>query len=85
MNVRIGSVKVDVLDRGCASRPCYKLGIERRRSGGRTQERSVCAVRQHQGCPARSVCPTCKSALQVEPGSPCPRSDLGCEGKTVAP
>lgn len=68
MMVKIGELRVDVLDAQCPERPCYSLGFDKGHYvKGRgyihyhDKERPVCMTRHLHGCPPAGVCLTCKS------------------------
>jgi len=98
MLVRIGRRDVDVLDRDCKDRECFRLGFDKgaytpgrgytsyhRDARGRRVEKAVCMRRMLHGCPTNSVCPECRLASVREPGSPCEGYLAGgCHGVTVA-
>jgi len=92
--VRIGGRRVDVLERACASRPCFQLGFDKgtyspgrgytsyhRDGRGRRVEKPVCMTRHLRGCPTNSVCGECRLCSVNEPGSPCEKRE--CDGVTV--
>jgi len=88
MKIKIGKLVVDVLDADCADRPCYRFGYDKGSfTPGRgytryhTVERPVCMTRHLHGCPANSVCPTCRTVTVLDVGSRCQRP--GCGGTTV--
>jgi hypothetical protein len=86
--IKIGKVRVDVLDRKCPERPCYSFGFDKGSfSPGRgytsyyDKPKPVCARRLYHGCPTNSVCPVCRRASVDPPGALC--DGFRCEGKTI--
>lgn len=79
MLVRIGDRKVDVLDKRCAKRSCFRLGFDkgsftpgRGYTSYHAKELPVCMQRHLQGCPAAAICPECRTQA-VEGVEMCPR------------
>lgn len=77
MKVKIGSLRVDVLDKKCSTRACYALGFDRGTfvpGRGYTRyydkPKPVCWTRNLHGCPSTGVCPSCRT-LQVEGVTTC--------------
>jgi len=75
---------IDVLDRECFARQCYRLGFDKGSftpgvgyTSYRTQERRVCMTRHLDGCPSVAVCE------REWKGEPC-RTRL-VEGQAVCP
>lgn len=98
MKVKIGKHRVDVFDRRCPDRPCFRLGLDKgifvqgqgytsyhRDAKGNLAARPVCATRHQSGCPSNSTCPKCQSASIAEPGSVCGHwwNNVCCDGVTV--
>ena len=77
---------VDVLDRACFERPCFRRGEDkgtfvqgRGYTSYHPQPRRVCMTRHLLGCPDNSVCPECRTVSVLEPGEQCGR----CPGVLV--
>jgi hypothetical protein len=94
MLVKIGKLKVDVVESACAKRDCFALGFDKgsftpgrgytnyhKDSKGKRVEKPVCSTRYHRGCPSNSVCPKCRLATVDPVGGPCRWP--GCNGVTV--
>ena len=95
MLVKIGTLKVDVLDAKCGDRECFALGFDKGSftqgrgytsyhtdAKGRRVERPVCMTRHLRGCPTNSVCAACRACSVDAIGSKCSRH--ACDGVTVA-
>lgn len=72
-------LKIDVLDRQCFDRSCFRLGFDRGTFvQGRgyvsyhTEKRAVCMTRFLHGCPCSTICPQCRT-LHVEGLKECER------------
>ena len=88
--VKIGGRRVDVLNAGCAERPCFSLFFDKGTysqgrgytsyhtdARGKRVERPVCGTRHLRGCPAASVCPVCRRASVDGLGARCEASEPG--------
>lgn len=86
MLVKIDRRMVDVSDRECATRACFRLGFDKGSfsqgrgytsyhtdAKGRRVEKPVCMTRHLHGCPANSVCSTCRTVSVRAPGGRCDR------------
>jgi hypothetical protein len=95
MLVKIGKLKVDVLDTKCAKRDCFVLGFNKGSfsqgrgytsyhtdANGKRVEKPVCGTRHYGGCPSNSVCATCRTVSVEAPGGRCTKFD--CTGELVA-
>jgi hypothetical protein len=78
MKVRIRGKLVDVLDRKCGERNCFALGFDkgtyapgRGYTSYHNKQRPVCWTRHLDGCPSRSICPSCRTLSVDPPGSAC--------------
>lgn len=84
MKVKIEGRLVEVLDKDCKNRPCFRLGFDKgsftpgrgytsyhKDAKGRTVEYPVCFTRHLRGCPTNSVCPLCRMASVRDPGATC--------------
>ena len=72
MLVTIKRKRVDVVDRDCAKRPCFSLGVDkgtfvpgRGYTSYHKKQHWVCWQRHMTGCPHPSVCPQCRSAALI--------------------
>ena len=78
MHVRVDKHDVDVVDRECPQRPCFRLGMNhgtfcqgRGYTSYFTKPKAVCWTRHMRGCPTNSICPVCRTVSAREPGRPC--------------
>jgi len=88
MRVNIHGMNVDVLDADCASRECLSVGADkgtfapgRGYTSYHAKPRAVCMTRHLHGCPARSICPDCRTVSARGPGWRCAWGS--CSGVTV--
>lgn len=91
MKVKIGKLRVDVLDKKCPTRPCYTLGFDKgsytpgrgytsyHKVNGRFIEYPVCMTRHLNGCPSNSICEKCRVVGVEAPGEKCART-WDCDG-----
>lgn len=88
MKVKIGKFNVDVVDKDCPKRSCYRLGFDKgsytpgrgytsyhKDSKGKNIEYPVCMTRHLNGCPCNSICPICRIISVKSSGDKCDRRE----------
>lgn len=95
MKVKIEGRLVEVLDKKCATRPCFSLGFDKGTytqgrgytsyhtdAKGKRIEKPVCMTRHLHGCPTSSVCERCRLCSVLGVGEKCEAWE--CGGTLVA-
>jgi hypothetical protein len=70
--------RVDVLDKECAGRRCFRFGYDKGSytpgvgyTNYHTKPKPVCLTRHVDGCPLISICPRCKTCSVHPAGMKC--------------